>query len=96
MAKAMRARGSGTGSVPTLELLDALGKIEQHDRRLDRLFRLSEAARRRLNCWRRLAVVSWGLAFLFGLALWRALQRCPCDFPLNPLEGQGRNGRVGL
>ncbi len=97
MAKAMRARARAKApSVLVLEWLNLLERVAEHDARLDRILKLGELAKRRLRFWRTVGVVGVGLSLVLGLALWRALQRCPCDFPLNPLEGQGRNGRIGF
>ncbi len=96
MAKRTARARAKAPSVPVLEGLNLLERVAEHDAKLDRLLRLSELAKRRLRFWRTVGVIGVGLSLVLGLALLQALRRCPCDFPLNPLEGQGRDGRVGL
>ncbi len=96
-AAPMRARAARAKAAPlVLEGLNLLERVAEHDARLDRILKLGELARKRLRFWRTTAILGVSLSLVLGLALWRALQRCPCDFPLNPLECQGRNGRIGI
>ncbi len=73
MAKRTARARAKAPSVPVLKGLNLLERVAEHDAKLDRLLRLSELAKRRLRFWRTVGVIGMGLAFLFGLALWRVL-----------------------
>ena len=86
----------GTVKMGTLGALEVLGKLAEHDAKLDRLYKLGELAKRRLAFWRGFALVSAGATIVLGVALWRTLQSCPCAPELPEIQGLEDQSRLGF